>query len=318
MTIHLENEYRNDIHRHWVPKFPLLPVDHFELKVTNKSIRSAIREDSQLELLATLKKNYRVNHISFKFKENEQMKYRIDISIDGKSWEEVVNYLEYRCHGQQEIYFKPFITKYILLTATEFRKSLLPIHSSYESASSSSLLDKIENFEIKFTENQQLMSNPDRFLIPNYNIAYLCIGPGIGDGINANFTCNKNKTTKQKYRNLFRGHTHKDCGEYILQLPQPCQISKIEFLIPDLKGKTYPALYRIMSCLKHSGDVNPNQWTTIYESPEVKYPGGRCGLQEINFKEETNMTFIRIIPTKLFNPRKPNTFYIVDFKCFGL
>jgi len=159
------------------------------------------------------------------------------------------------------------------------------------------------------TENQM-------FLSPNYNIAHRCIGEGIGHGDKANFTVRIDKTIGEKYRNIFRGNMDKEgSGRYTLQLPQPCLISRVEFLIYDRGPNIRPAHYRIEYCL-YNHDLVKNEWLLLYESNKTDNPEGHIGLQNIRF-DPTPMTYIRIIPTELFRYKMKRIFSIVDFKCFG-
>jgi hypothetical protein len=302
-------------YRYLVPETPLIPGVHYDLQDSNVSVKMALKSGTPLEIIATLKCMYLINHFSLKFKDNEQIKYKISISRDRCDWEYIVDLFNYPCHGHQEIYFNPITVRYVKLTAKDVRKSPLPIHFSDDSASSSLLWSKIDNFEMKFTKEPLTMFD-HKFLIPNYNIAPLCVGLGIGFDVKENFTVKINKTIEEKYGNIFRGKMDEDGGNYILQLPQPCVISSVYFLIYDRGINIYPAYYRIEGFLPHDGTGADPEWITVYETPELGKPEGYYGPQNIDINP-TPMLFIRIVPTKLFNYKKRRIFSIVDFKCWG-
>jgi hypothetical protein len=303
-------------YRYLIPDTSLADDDNyvFDMNFGGVSVREALHNNMPLQAIAVLHDVNLINHLKIKFEDNSDLQYIIEVSTDKVKWDTIVDYSNYRCHGKQEIYFTPMPVKYVKIIDRNIIRLPLRDTITENSNSSSIIIAKIIEFVMSLDRIDPFPMSTDpipyNFLIPNYDIAPECKGPGK----EGNYTISRNIKLNTKYNKPFKGNMDDENsrGQYLLQLPQPCYISKVVFRTNDRGHRIKRYHYKIEGSL--SGPDDGFQWNTLRSISDNLE--GYAGEQILSF-DPMPMSFIRIVPTQIFNYDIRRVFSIIDFQCYG-
>ncbi|CAJ0958850.1 unnamed protein product, partial [Mesorhabditis belari] len=243
--------------------------------------------DKEPGIVIELGKLYMINKIVMSLYErnaNCWYSYFIELSMDNKNWLRVVDYREFLCRGQQNLYFERRPARFIRIVGTN-----CTTHNYFA----------LTDFEALYTTEIMTFDSETKILIPDDNVATIKDDALVIDGVSKSRNALINGDTLGYDWN--KGYTcHKiGCGSIVIQLPQPYIISTMRLLLWDCDSRSYS--YHI--------DVSANKkdWKTV-----VDKTGEACqSWQHLKF-EPVPVVFVRIVGT---HNTVNEVFHCVHFEC---
>lgn len=206
--------------------------------------------------------------------------YYIDVSVDQKNWQRIIDYTNYHCSSWQFLHFPSKAVRFIKLVGT---------HST-----NSSDFDVIALYAyFNYRENQPKLI--DGFVSPSYNVAAHNRARVI-EGVHP-IDLLDGETTGYTIRSGFTYHFIGE-GAIVVQLRQPYYIDYIRLLLWDRLERAY-SFYIETS-------TNQKDWTIAVDKREEKLQSW----QQFTFQPRA-VVFIRIIGTHntVNNVSKSNMFW---------
>lgn len=208
-----------------------------------------------------------INHVKTLLWDRDQRSYSyfIDVSVDQKNWDRVIDYTQYHCRSWQFLYFQPRAVRYIKVVGTH---------------NTSNKLFHLVSFEVYYKPN--IPKLVDGLISPRYNVATVPQGAVVLEGVSR--TRNALLNGDVKNYDWDSGYTcHQlGSGSIIIQLGQPYHISSMRMLLWDCDTRTY-SFYIETS-------TNRNDWKIAVDKRDEQLRSW----QQFTF-EPRPVVFIRII-----------------------
>jgi BTB/POZ domain-containing protein 9 len=186
--------------------------------------RHSITDSEDEGIVVELGNNSIINHIKILLWDHDSRSYSyfIELSVDQRNWERVIDYSTYYCRSWQYLYFPATTTKYIRLVGTHNTINRVFHVVSLEAYYSSSVPTLVNGL-----------------IAPNYNVARVELSACVIEGVSRSRNALLNGDVKNY--DWDSGYTcHQLGGGYIIvQLGQPYYIGSMRLLLWDCDERTY-------------------------------------------------------------------------------
>lgn len=165
-----------------------------------------------------------INHIKMLLWDRDQRSYSyfVEVSVDQKNWDRVIDHTQYHCRSWQFLYFQSCAVRFIKVVGTH---------------NTSNRLFHLVAFETYF--NPSIPKLMDGLISPRYNVATVAQGAIVLEGVSR--TRNALLNGDVKNYDWDSGYTcHQlGSGSIVIQLGQPYHISSMRMLLWDCDTRTY-------------------------------------------------------------------------------
>ncbi|XP_055911449.1 BTB/POZ domain-containing protein 9 [Eupeodes corollae] len=248
----------------------LLDGDSTSYDMEKGYTRHCITDQNNVGITVELGNNCIINHIKMLLwdRDNRAYSYFIEVSVNQKHWERVIDYTKYHCRSWQYLYFEPRAVRYIKLVGT---------HNTVNK------VFHVVCLEAMYTANMPKVI--DGFVAPTSNIATIEMSATVVEGVSRT----RNALLNGDFVNYDwdSGYTcHQlGSGEILVRLGQPYYIGSMRLLLWDCDQRTYNFYIET--------SVNQKDWQIVVD----KRTESAKSWQNFAFPPRP-MVFIRIVGTR--------------------
>ena len=226
-----------------------------------------------------------INHLRLLLWDKEQRaySYHIDVSMDQKDWDRVVDHSKYHCRSWQNLYFKQRVVRFIRITGTNNT-----VNKVFHAVS----------LEAYYT-NTSYSLDQHKILIPKENVATIPMSAIVKEGV-----CRSRNALLNGDTNNYNWDSGYTChqlgsGSIVVQLGQPYAIESMRLLLWDCDERSYSYFIEVSN--------NEKDWEVVWDRSKVA-----CrSWQTITFPRRP-IVYIRIVGT---HNTANEVFHCVHFEC---
>ncbi|CAD6186594.1 unnamed protein product [Caenorhabditis auriculariae] len=209
--------------------------------------------------------------------------YYIEVSMEKKSWNRVIDYSKYSCHGLQQLYFTPVAVKFIRVVGVGCSPKKFSICT----------------FEAVFTTEPFVVDTETNIMVPDFNVAASHRQALVVEGVSrCRNTLLNGDVDSYDWDSGYTCHQIGG-GGITIQLPQPFIISTMRILLWDCDDRFY----------SYYVEVSDDQltWKKIVDRTRMK-----CRSWQYLVFEPTRAVFIRLTGTR---NSSNEVFHVVHLEC---
>lgn len=250
-------------------KAALLDGDTTSYDLDRGFTRHLIDDNNGQGIVIKLGQPYIINTIKLLLWDRDQRSYSyyIEVSMDDKDYERVIDYTRYWCRSEQTLHFPPKVVRYIRVVGTHNTQNRV-FH--------------LVSFECYYTSKPFQLENG--LIVPDENVATIekkaCVIEGVSRSRNALI----NGDTRQY--DWDSGYTcHQlGSGHIVVQLPQPYMLDSMRILLWDCDDRSY--------CFYIETSVDNTNWSLVCD----KRSEPSKSWQNITFPRRP-VAFVKIVGT---------------------
>ena len=243
-----------------------------------------ITGDSSKGITVQLSQPYIINCIRMLLwdRDNRSYSYFIEVSLDKKNWQRVVDRTNWLCRSWQELFFEPLVIRYLRVVGV------------YNSVNRTFHL---VSFSCLYTSKPFLLASG--LIIPTENVASVAAGATVVEGVSRSRNALLNGNTREY--DWDSGYTcHQlGCGAILVQLAQPYIVSSMRLLLWDKDDRSYSYYVEV--------STDQKKWAKVVDKTQ------ECcrSWQPLTF-ERCPVAFIKIVGTR---NTANEVFHLVHLEC---